>query len=143
MIIALILFGLALFILRSQLLRVGMQMAAGGAGGMDMAKVHASPLMGNISGMLALGAAGSLVILALQASGTVNGLLITVGGIMAGIVLAATLIPLLGTTLMFGHHGGEGMVSVAAFNRAYGAYVALSVAVLAGFAWALHLGLRI
>jgi hypothetical protein len=104
--------------------------------------VHASPLLGMVSGALSLGAAGSLVVLALQAQGVVAGLLITVGGIAAGIIISASLIPLLGTTLAFGHLGGDGMVSIAAFNRAYGAAIALAVVALAGIAWALHLGWR-
>jgi hypothetical protein len=139
----LIIIGLALFILRSQLLRVGMQLAAREEGGMDMAKVHASAMLGAVSGWLGLMAAAALIVLAFLAEGLLAGGVIVLAGLGVGILLSAVLIPVLGTTLAFGHHGGEGMVSVAAFNRAYGAYVALSVVAIAGIAWALQFGWRI
>lgn len=135
----LILAGLSLFILRSQLLRVALEQHGGAKA--DPALLHASPALGAASGWLSLAGAAALMLLAVAANGWAWGLGMTAFGVIGGIVLSAVLLPTLGSTLALGHHGGEGNKSIAAFNRAYGAYVALAVAGIAGLGWLLHLRL--
>lgn len=141
----LILLGLTLFVLRSQLLRIGMQqaeLAKKGASAVEkMAMVHASPFLGAISGWLSLLGASMLMLLAFNAEGWLAGGILIVCGIAAGILASALLIPLIGSTLALGHEGGEGLTSVAAFNRRKGAYIALAVAACAALAWTIRLRL--
>jgi hypothetical protein len=131
----LIIAGLALFLLRAQLLRVAI-----GVVGADPARLHASARLGAASGWAALGGAGALVALAFAATGLVTGLLLLVAGIAAGLGLSALVIALVGQTLVAGHHGGEGPVSVAALNRRFGHWLAFGVAALAAIAWAPVIG---
>lgn len=135
----LILFGLSLFILRSQLLRVAL--LEQGADKLDAAKLHASPTMGAMSGWFSLGGAAGLMLLALVTSGYLWGFGLIVFGILGGVALSAFTLPTIGSTLALGHHGGDGNKSIAEVNRRYGAHIAFGVAALALLAWALHLGL--
>jgi hypothetical protein len=133
----LILTGLSLFILRSQLLRVALQQAGGAQA--DAKLLHASPALGAASGWLSLAGAMALMLLAVAANGWVWGLGMVALGIIGGIALSSVLLPTLGSTLALGHHGGEGDKSIAEFNRRYGALVAFAVAGVALLAWGLHL----
>ncbi|MCU0885509.1 MAG: hypothetical protein MUC44_11310 [Beijerinckiaceae bacterium] len=138
----LILFGLSLFILRSQLLRVALkETGASAAGQIEADKLHASPALGAMSGWFSLGGAAGLMLLALITSGYLWGLGLIVFGIMGGVALSSFTLPTIGSTLALGHQGGDGNRSIAEFNRRYGAHIAFGVAVLALLAWALHLGL--
>lgn len=139
----LILFGLSLFILRSQLLRVALREMGAGSATAEIApeKLHASPALGAMSGWFSLGGAAGLMLLALVTSGYLWGLGLIVFGIMGGVALSAFTLPTIGSTLALGHQGGDGDRSVAEFNRRYGAHVAFAVAALALLAWALHLRL--
>jgi len=138
----LILFGLSLFILRSQLLRVAMkETGANAAGEIDAGKLHASPALGAMSGWFSLGGAAGLMLLALVTSGYLWGLGLIVFGIMGGVALSSFTLPTIGSTLALGHQGGDGNRSIAEFNRRYGAHIAFGVAALALLAWATHLGL--
>ncbi|MGL4975286.1 MAG: hypothetical protein ACRC56_08315 [Bosea sp. (in: a-proteobacteria)] len=137
----LILLGLTLFVLRSQLLRIGMQQAGVKGSAADMSKVHASPLLGAISGWLSLLGASMLMLLAFNAEGWLAGGILIICGIAAGILASALAIPLIGSTQALGYEGGEGLTSVAEFNRQKGAYVALAVAACAALAWAIRLRL--
>jgi hypothetical protein len=139
----LILFGLSLFILRSQLLRVALREmgAVSGAGQVEPEKLHASPALGAMSGWFSLGGAAGLMLLALVTSGYLWGFGLIVFGIMGGVALSAFMLPTIGSTFALGHQGGDGDRSVAEFNRRYGAHVAFGVAALALLAWALHLRL--
>ncbi len=139
----LILFGLSLFILRSQLLRVALREmgAASASGQIEPEKLHASPALGAMSGWFSLGGAAGLMLLALVTSGYLWGFGLIVFGIMGGVALSAFTLPTIGSTLALGHQGGDGDRSVAEFNRRYGAHVAFGVAALALLAWALHLRL--
>ena len=138
----LILFGLSLFILRSQLLRVALkETGASAAGQIDADKLHASPALGAMSGWFSLGGAAGLMLLALVTSGYLWGLGLIVFGIMGGVALSSFTLPTIGSTQALGHQGGDGNRSIADFNRRYGAHIAFGVAALALLAWALHLGL--
>jgi hypothetical protein len=138
----LILFGLSLFILRSQLLRVAMkETGANAAGEIDAGKLHASPALGAMSGWFSLCGAAGLMLLALVTSGYLWGLGLIVFGIMGGVALSSFTLPTIGSTLALGHQGGDGNRSIAEFNRRYGAHIAFGVAALALLAWATHLGL--
>lgn len=138
-----ILFGLSLFVLRSQLLRVALgEMGAGKISDkVAPEKLHASPTMGAMSGWFSLGGAAGLMVLALVTSGYLYGFALIVFGILGGVALSAVLLPTIASTLALGHHGGDGNRSIAEVNRRYGAHVAFGVAALALLAWALHLGL--
>jgi hypothetical protein len=116
--------GFALFILRAQLLRVGI-------GELGMENLHASKPLGAISGWLGLGGAAVLAVAAFISGGIVWGLVLITGGMALGIILSAVALPVLGSTLLLGHHGGEGNKSIAEFNRRYGPYFALAVAGIA------------
>jgi hypothetical protein len=86
----LILFGLSLFILRSQLLRVALkETGANAAGQIDADKLHASPALGAMSGWFSLCGAAGLMLLALVTSGYLWGLGLIVFGIMGGVALFA------------------------------------------------------
>jgi hypothetical protein len=138
----LILFGLSLFILRSQLLRVALkETGTNAAGQIDSDKLHASPALGAMSGWFSLGGAAGLMLLALVTSGYLWGLGLIVFGIMGGVALSSFTLPTIGSTLALGHQGGDGNRSIAEFNRRYGAHIAFGVAALALLAWATHLGL--
>jgi hypothetical protein len=131
----LILAGLALFILRSQLLRVAIQQLGGKA---DPAKLHASPVLGAASGWASLAGAAALMLLALVIYDYLWGLVVIGGGIFCGVLLSSFALPIIGSTLVFGHHGGEGAKSIAALNRTYGAWVAFAVMGCALLGWGLH-----
>ncbi len=138
----LILFGLSLFILRSQLLRVALkETGANAAGQIDANKLHASPALGAMSGWFSLGGAAGLMLLALVTAGYLWGLGLIVFGILGGVALSSFTLPTIGSTLALGHQGGDGNRSIAEFNQRYGAHIAFGVAVLALLAWATHLGL--
>jgi|GEM_PF-5114659 hypothetical protein len=138
----LILFGLSLFILRSQLLRVALkETGANAAGQIEAHKLHASPALGAMSGWFSLGGAAGLMLLALVTSGYLWGLGLIVFGIMGGVALSTFTLPTIGSTMALGHQGGDGNRSIAEFNRRYGAHIAFGVAALALLAWAMHLGL--
>jgi hypothetical protein len=138
----LILFGLSLFILRSQLLRVALkETGTNTTGQIDSDKLHASPALGAMSGWFSLGGAAGLMLLALVTSGYLWGLGLIVFGIMGGVALSSFTLPTIGSTLALGHQGGDGNRSIAEFNRRYGAHIAFGVAALALLAWATHLGL--
>ena len=138
----LILFGLSLFILRSQLLRVALkETGTNTTGQIDSDKLHASPALGAMSGWFSLGGAAGLMLLALVTSGYLWGLGLIVFGIMGGVALSSFTLPTIGSTLALGHQGGDGNRSIAEFNRRYGAHIAFGVAALALLAWAMHLGL--
>jgi hypothetical protein len=138
----LILLGLSLFILRSQLLRVALRASGGPAEGgkIDVGRLHASPALGAASGWLSLGGAAMLMLLALVTSGYLWGFGLIVFGILGGVALSAFTLPTIGSSMALGHLSGEGDRSIAEFNRLYGAYVAIAVAGIAALAWALHLG---
>jgi hypothetical protein len=134
----LILFGLSLFILRSQLLRVAL--AERSDASIDPGELHVSPVLGAASGWASLGGAAALMLLALVTSGYLWGFSLIVFGVLGGVALSAVLLPTIGSTLVLGQHGGEGNRSIAAFNRRYGALVAFAVTGVALLAWGLHLG---
>lgn len=133
----LIIIGICLFLLRSQLLRVAL-MESGGASA-DPKLLHVSPSLGAASGWLSLAGAALLMLLAIVENGYLWGSVIVLGSIATGIVVSSLALPVIGSTLMLGHHGGEGMKSIVEFNRRYGAHFAFAVAGLAALAWALHL----
>jgi hypothetical protein len=109
--------GIALFILRAQILRVAIREL-----GPD--NLHASKALGAASGWASLIGAVLLVLCAINASGYIWGL-ITVG--------SALFISTLGHTLALGHHGGEGDKSIAQFNHRHGHWIAFAVAGIAAF----------
>ena len=116
--------GLALFIVRAQLLRVAIRE-------LGIEDLHESKFIGAVSGWLSLGGAMVLVMMAFSVKGLVWGVLLVVIGMVLGIAASALVLPFIRQTLALGHLGGEGDKSVAAFNRRYGAYIALAVALIA------------
>lgn len=116
--------GLALFILRAQVLRVAIRER-----GMD--NVHASQVLGAASGWASLFGAMLLVALSFVTNGMLWGVLLIGIGLALGIVASALFLPLLGQTNAAGMHGGEGDRSVATFNRGYGHWLAFAVAGIA------------
>lgn len=122
--------GLALFIWRSQLLRIALIEL-----GNDRDKLHADPRLGAISGWAALGGAALLIVLATLHNSLLGAGLVIALGIGAGIGLSALMQGVIGKTMALGHLSGEGAGSIAAFNRAYGTYVAFAVPALAVLAW--------
>jgi hypothetical protein len=116
--------GLALFILRAQLLRVSIRE-------LGMENLHASKALGAASGWASLGGAVALCLLAVVVMGIVWGPVLIVAGLVLGVVASALFLPMLGNTLAMGMHGGEGDKSVAAFNRRYGHWLAFAVAGIA------------
>jgi hypothetical protein len=114
--------GLALFVLRSQLLRVALLQAEG-----DLSKVHASALLGATSGWASLIGALALLASAFIVNGLWRGGISVILGVAMGILMSALFLPMLGNTLAMGHHGGEGNTSIAAFNRRYGHIIAFAV----------------
>jgi hypothetical protein len=117
--------GLALFILRAQVLRVAIR-----AVGMD--NLHASKGLGAASGWASLFGALLLAVLAFITNGMLWGVLLIGIGLVLGVVASSLFLPLLGQTNAAGMHGGEGDKSVAAFNRSYGHWLAFAVAGIAG-----------
>jgi hypothetical protein len=116
--------GLALFILRAQLLRIGI-------GELGIENLHASAALGAVSGWLGLGGALTLACVAFGYGGIVWGLVLVTGGLTLGIILSAVSLPILRSTFALGYHSGDGDRSVAEFNRRYGPYIALAVAAIA------------
>jgi hypothetical protein len=116
--------GFAIFVLRAQLLRIGI-------GEFGPENLHASKALGVASGWLGLAGAAVLAVMAFISGGLVWGLVLVTGGLALGIVLSAVAIPVLRSTLALGHHGGDGDKSVAEFNRRYGPWLALAVAGIA------------
>lgn len=134
-----ILFGLSLFILRSQLLRVAIREMGNEV---KVEKLHASPLLGAASGWAGLAGAILLVILSVAAHGYLSGFAFAVLGIIGGVALSSLVLPAIGSTFMLGHLGGNGDKSIAEFNRRHGGHIAFSVAALAVIGWLLVLRMR-
>ncbi len=130
----LILLGLSLFILRSQLLRVAIREMGGEVKGEQL---HASPALGAASGWASLTGALLLVVLSVAVHGYLSGFAFAVLGIIGGVALSSLVLPAIGSTFMLGHLGGNGDRSVAEFNRRYGAHIAFLVAAMAGLGWLL------
>jgi hypothetical protein len=128
----LILVGLALFILRSQLLRIAMVQSGG-----DMAKVHASAMLGATSGWASLLGALALMAVSVLSQGLMWGTVLIFLGLVIGVIASSLFLPLLGSTHAMGHLGGEGQQSIAGFNKLYGHHVAFSVAICAILAFLL------
>jgi hypothetical protein len=116
--------GFALFVLRAQLLRIGI--AEHG-----LENLHTSKALGAVSGWLGLGGAAVLACIAFAYGGIVWGLVLVTGGLTLGIILSAVSLPVLRSTFALGHHSGDGDRSVAEFNRQYGPFIALAVAAVA------------
>jgi hypothetical protein len=116
--------GLALFILRAQLLRVAIRQ-------FGIENLHASKTVGAASGWASLFGAAILTVLAFVTNGLLWGVLLIVIGLALGVVAAAVFLPTLGSTLAMGMHGGEGDKSIAEFNRTYGHWIAFAVAAIA------------
>jgi hypothetical protein len=116
--------GLALFILRAQVLRVAIRE-------LGMENLHASKALGAASGWASLFGAVLLAALAFVTNGLLWGVLLIGIGLALGVVASAVFLPMLGQTNAMGMHGGEGDRSVAAFNRAYGHWLAFAVAGIA------------
>jgi hypothetical protein len=116
--------GFAIFVLRAQLLRIGI-------GELGMENLHSSKALGAVSGWLGLGGAAVLACIAFAYGGIVWGLVLVTGGLTLGIILSAVSLPILRSTFALGHHSGDGDRSVAEFNRQYGPYIALAVAAIA------------
>jgi hypothetical protein len=112
--------GLALFILRSQLLRVAIQET----GGED---IHKSPMLGAASGWSSLLGALALIACAFYTDGWLRGAATIVIGLGLGILGSALFLPMIGSTLAMGHHGGEGNKSIAEINRRFGHVIAFAV----------------
>ncbi len=138
MITFLILFGLCIFILRSQLLRIAIRQMGGEV---KVQQLHASPALGAASGWASLTGAVLLVVLSFAVHGYLSGLAIAVLGIIGGVAFSALVLPAIGSTFMLGHLGGDGDRSIAEFNRRYGAHIAFGVAALAALGWLLVLRL--
>ena len=113
--------GFAIFVLRAQLLRIGI--AEHG-----MENLHTSKALGAFSGWMGLGGAAVLACIAFAYGGIVWGLVLVTGGLTLGIVLSAVALPVIRSTFALGHHSGDGDRSVAEFNRQYGPFIALAVA---------------
>jgi hypothetical protein len=120
----LIVAGLSLFILRSQLLRVAIQETGG-------ENMHASPVLGAASGWISLFGALALAVCAPISLGLVWGAGLVVLGVALGVLSSAIALPLIGTTVAMGNMGGEGNKSIVAFNRAYGHFIAFAVGLIA------------
>ena len=116
--------GIALFILRAQILRIAIRE-------LGAENLHASQALGAASGWASLFGAMVLVASAIIFSGTLWGVVSIIIGIALGVVGSALFISTLGHTLALGHHGGEGDKSVAQFNRHYGHWIAFAVAGIA------------
>jgi hypothetical protein len=116
--------GLALFILRAQLLRVAIR-----EDGID--NLHDSKAIGAASGWASLLGALALMASAIALQGVLWGLVLVIIGLALGVVGSAVFLPTLGSTNVMGHHGGEGNRSIADFNRRYGPGIAFTVAGLA------------
>ena len=116
--------GFAIFVLRAQLLRIGINE-------LGIENLHASKALGAFSGWMGLGGAALLAFIAFAYGGIVWGLALVTGGLALGIILSAVSLPVLRSTFALGHHSGDGDKSVAEFNRQYGPYIALAVAAIA------------
>jgi hypothetical protein len=117
-------FGFAIFVLRAQLLRIGIAE-------LGLENLHSSKVLGSVSGWLGLSGAAVLACVAFAYGGIVWGLVLVTGGLMLGILLSAVSLPILRSTFALGHHSGDGDKSVAEFNRQYGPFIALAVAAVA------------
>ncbi len=117
-------FGFAIFVLRAQLLRIGINE-------FGPENLHGSKALGAVSGWLGLGGAAVLACIAFAYGGIVWGLVLVTGGLTLGIIVSAVSLPILRSTFALGHHSGDGDKSVAEFNRQYGPYIALAVAAIA------------
>jgi hypothetical protein len=113
-------FGLALFVLRSQLLRVAIHETGG-------ENMHRSVQIGVMSGWISLLGALALIAGSFLVSGLWRGLAGIVVGLGLGILISAFLLPMIGSTLALGHLGGEGNKSIAEFNRRFGHIIAFGV----------------
>jgi hypothetical protein len=120
----LIAIGIALFILRAQLLRVAIQETGGD-------RLHESPAVGAASGWASLFGMLVLTICAPVHLGLLWGVGLIILGIVLGVVVAAIVLPLIGTTVALGNLGGEGNKSIVAFTRAYGHFIAFTIGGLA------------
>ncbi len=120
----LIVLGLSLFILRTQLLRVAIRRQ-----GMD--DLHASRLLGAVSGWISLAGALGLLLCAFAGLGLLLGAGVSVLGLGLGIIAAGFALPGIGQTTPMGHMDGEGDARIAAFNRAYGHWFGFAVGALA------------
>lgn len=116
----LIVLGLALFILRMQLLWIALQSL-----GKD--KVHPSPALGAASGWASLVGVVLLCLLAPLVAGGIRGILVILAGLALGVVGSAMFISVVGKTSLFGHYSGEGNTSVAVFTQRYGHWLAFAV----------------
>jgi hypothetical protein len=116
--------GFAIFVLRAQLLRIGINE-------LGMENLHSSKALGAFSGWMGLGGAAVLACIAFAYGGIVWGLVLVTGGLTLGIILSAVSLPILRSTFALGHHSGDGDRSVAEFNRQYGPFIALAVAGIA------------
>lgn len=116
--------GLALFILRAQLLRVAIRE-------LGTENLHASKGLGAASGWASLFGGLLLAALAFMTNGWLWGLILIGIGLALGVVGSAVFLPMLGQTNAMGMHGGEGDRSVAEFNRRYGHWLAFAVAGIA------------
>ncbi len=120
----LIVAGLSLFILRTQLLRVAIQETGG-------ENIHASPVLGAASGWISLFGALLLAISAPVSLGLIWGAGLVVLSVVLGVVSSAIALSLIGTTVALGNSGGEGNKSIVAFNRNYGHFIAFAVGLIA------------
>jgi hypothetical protein len=120
----LIVAGLSLFILRSQLLRVAIQETGG-------ENMHASAMLGAVSGWVSLFGAVVLAVCALVTQGWLWGIGLVVLGVVLGVISSAIVLPLIGTTVALGSSGGDGNRSIVAFNRNYGHLIAFAVGAFA------------
>jgi hypothetical protein len=116
--------GLALFILRAQILRVAIRE-------FGMQNLHASKGLGAASGWASLFGALLLAALAFVTNGLLWGVVLIGIGLAMGVLASALFLPLLGQTNAMGMHGGDGDRSVAQFNRSYGHWIAFAVAAIA------------
>jgi hypothetical protein len=116
--------GFAIFVLRAQLLRIGINE-------LGMENLHTSKTLGAVSGWMGLGGAAVLACIAFAYGGIVWGLVLVTGGLTLGIILSAVALPILRSTFALGLHSGDGDKSVAEFNRQYGPFIALAVAGIA------------
>jgi hypothetical protein len=120
----LIALGLSLFILRTQLLRVAIRESGA-------ENLHASPALGAASGWASLFGAAVLIAASFISLGLIWGAGLVVLSVVLGIISAAFALPTIGSTSALGHLSGEGNASIAAFNRAYGHWIAFAVGALA------------
>jgi hypothetical protein len=117
--------GLALFVLRSQLLRISIHETAEANGNFE--NIHKSPVLGASSGWVSLIGALALIGCAIYLDGWLRGAATIVIGLGLGVVGSAVFLPMVANTLAMGHHGGEGNRSIAELNRKFGHIIAFAV----------------